>query len=823
VIAAFREAAWLRGALFYFDITEINLPYRDHLAQALKAGRLPPRWHPGLYCGHPLFSESQAGYLHPLKFLYAILPTWQALNLDTVGSVWLTGVFAYMWLRRHVGACGALAGALVTALGGYTWSHLVHTSMINALASVPLIFWLLELSWSRGRLWPAALGGLALAAQVFAGHLQDTILTVMLVGVVSAGRYMAMPRSAARSFILASSACLVALGGLISAIQWIPSKALLDQSPRARGLEWEDLTFGSFSPELIPTVLVRELYGTRARDTDWLDGFYPWQEMDVYLGVGTLILVIVGLKQRRRRWLAPWVLAGVLGVALMLGRYTVLMDFWPGVPILGSARIPVRFHLWVTMAAAAVAAAGMDAVARGDREVRLKPAVACLCILAFASIAILAAQYHPVWTQSRRWSRLEDQLHFTWLGSEIAWAVGRNALILGMSFGCLRAALKSPSAAGRALAAGAIPILILFDLVTAHFHDCPTVDPVYWTETPAVARAIAEDPGSVRMLGQRDYSSGEPGYASKPVDFLAVRDTLAWSLPPVFGLKTIKGETPIISIRRAWLDEIRTPERLALEGLTHLITARGMPETERIRPLGRFGSVYLHQVKDAIPRLRYMGEPIHVLDERAAARAVRDRGAELMRRVVIEDPKPIMSEDAQARGSARWVRDEAEWQEVQLDAETPGYLVMGDTYDPGWKAWLDGKPIRIVPANLAFRGVPITSPGRHQVVLRYEPAGWWPGVGLTVAGLVAWLIGMLVPVAVRHEISDDLEIDWPRRWLEFLIAGLVVIGAASALVPAPGSKIIPDSSNRWRTAYHPFTWGSGIEAIQPPRPLPIDE
>ena len=77
----------------------------------LKAGRFS-RWCPGLYCGLPLYSESQAGYLHPLKYLlYPWLATWQAFNLDTVLSVWLTGLGTYGWLRRHVGPAGALTGA----------------------------------------------------------------------------------------------------------------------------------------------------------------------------------------------------------------------------------------------------------------------------------------------------------------------------------------------------------------------------------------------------------------------------------------------------------------------------------------------------------------------------------------------------------------------------------------------------------------------------------------------------------------------------------------------------------------------------------------
>ena len=108
----------------------------------------------------PLFSESQAGYLHPLKYLlYPWMETWKAFNLDTVLSVWLTGLGTYGWLRRHVRPAAALTGAALFGLGGFTWAHLVHTSMINALASVPLVVWGLEWSWESGRWRGVVLGG----------------------------------------------------------------------------------------------------------------------------------------------------------------------------------------------------------------------------------------------------------------------------------------------------------------------------------------------------------------------------------------------------------------------------------------------------------------------------------------------------------------------------------------------------------------------------------------------------------------------------------------------------------------------------------------
>ena len=344
-------------ALFYFDITEINIPYRDFFARELKAGRFS-RWIPGLYCGHPLYSESQAGYLHPLKYLfYPWMETWKAFSLDVVCSIWLTGVGGYVWLRRHVCAWAALAGASIVGLSGFTWAHFVHTSMINALVSVPWLVWSLEDIWCTGRRRGYAVGSLALACQVFAGHLQDAILTggmLFAYGVARALTETGIDRKT-RLSILKPVLGIGLLGVSLAAVQWIPSKDLIDRSPRSDGLTWDEMTYGSWHPELLPTLLVREAYGTRARDTDWMDGFYPYQEMNVYVGLVGLLLALIGASAYRQRFVACWILVAVAGVLLMLGRFTFLMDLFPEIPMVGSGRIPVRYHLWPMMAAAALA------------------------------------------------------------------------------------------------------------------------------------------------------------------------------------------------------------------------------------------------------------------------------------------------------------------------------------------------------------------------------------------------------------------------------------------------------------------------------------
>ena len=326
------------GRSFYFDITEINYPYRAFFAEELKAGRFS-RWCPGLYCGLPLYSESQAGYLHPFKYLfYPWMATWKAFNLDTVLSIWLTGAGE---LSLAAAARRADGGALRC---GHLRPERLHVGALRA-------------HQHDQRAGERAVRDLGAGVLVVDGAVARRGAGAVCAGVSGvrgppsgraphggAGRrstdFIARPprrawRGASRAWAWPSA--LVGLGILLSAVQWVPSKELLDRSPRAGGLAWEDLTYGSWHPELLPTMVVREAYGTRARDTDWMNGFYPYHEMNTYLGLIAIVLAVVGAGESRRsdRWVTFWVLLLGLAVVLMLGKFTFLFDYAHRIPIAG--------------------------------------------------------------------------------------------------------------------------------------------------------------------------------------------------------------------------------------------------------------------------------------------------------------------------------------------------------------------------------------------------------------------------------------------------------------------------------------------------------
>lgn len=806
----FWDLVTFQKTLFYFDISEINYPYRDFLAKEFAKGRFS-RWIPGLYCGLPLFSESQAGYLHPLKyFLYPWMDTWKAFNLDNVLSVWLTGLGTYGWLRRHVNPRGSLAGAGVFALSGFFWAHFIHTSMNNALTSVPFIVWATEWAWDRGRLAGVALGALAVAFQVFAGHLQDTLLTAGLLGAYALFRTATERGWRAKLQVLGIAAGVIGLGAAIASVQWIPSKELLDRSPRAGGLTWNELTYGSWSPELLPTLIFREAYGTRARDTDWMDGYYPYHEMNAYLGLSALVLATIGATAYRDRWVAFWVVLAVVGSLLMLGRFTSIFDYANRIPVIGSSRIPVRFHFWVSLAAAALAGVGVDRLDRGF-QVKLRLPLAAAFLLVFASIIILLCVYSPLFTGAGRVTNAYHEVRGRWLGKEFTTGAIRTLVVGIAGILSLVIASRTSSTRMRGFACSALPLIVMADLLSAHWRDIPLIEPAYWTDPPLSARILKSDPSLIRLYGESMHESGEPGYASEPIDFMAIRDPLDWSLPPVWGLASSSGETPIFPKR---MHEYREHTRIGkgrfdVEGVSHVLTNRRANVFST--PSEAAGSAFISRNPNALPRARLMGRPVYADDEAGAVAAIEKLGEGIRGRVVVEDPGRPLPVDSSVSGTATITLDEPEQVVVETSSGQAAYLVLADSYDPGWRATVDGESASIRPAWLAFRAVYLAA-GRHKVIFRYRPAGFMTGLAISLGSLVLALAIILIPAGLAATRPAHDSLDWPRRWPVYALATAVLIILGSTIkIDANGEIKI---SSRWQGSFHTQTWGTHREMLR---------
>ena len=149
---------------------------------------------------------------------------------------------------------------------------------------------------------------------------------------------------------------------------------------------------------------------------------------------------------------------------------------------------------------------------------------------------------------------------------------------------------------------------------------------------------------------------------------------------------------------------------------------------------------------------------------------------------------------------------------VETDAATPAYLVLSDTFDPGWSATVDGRPAPIRPAYVAFRAVYLPA-GTHTVVFTYRPAGFELGLVLSGCGIVFSGFssgsgrGGRAPLAAEHAV-----LSWPSRWRTWWFLSLGAIVLVSAVTVSPTG--MPQLHRRWKNSVHRHTWGAGIAAMK---------
>jgi len=68
---------------------------------------------------------------------------------------------------------------------------------------------------------------------------------------------------------------------------------------------------------------------------------------------------------------------------------------------------------------------------------------------------------------------------------------------------------------------------------------------------------------------------------------------------------------------------------------------------------------------------------------------------------------------------------------IRAVTDSAAFLVLTDTWFPGWRARVNGVDQAVWRANHAFRAVWLP-PGVHEIELRYRPLSFQVGLGLSV-------------------------------------------------------------------------------------------
>jgi len=75
---------------------------------------------------------------------------------------------------------------------------------------------------------------------------------------------------------------------------------------------------------------------------------------------------------------------------------------------------------------------------------------------------------------------------------------------------------------------------------------------------------------------------------------------------------------------------------------------------------------------------------------------------------------------------------------INTQSKTNQWLLLTDSYYPGWKAYIDGKLTKILRANFTFRAIPVPA-GNHTIIFSYRPDSFKYGLiisTITLSGIL---------------------------------------------------------------------------------------
>ena len=212
-----------------------------------------------------------------------------------------------------------------------------------------------------------------------------------------------------------------------------------------------------------------------------------------------------------------------------------------------------------------------------------------------------------------------------------------------------------------------------------------------------------------------------------------------------------------LPLGRVTVPQSITVRYLALTGRFHL---RGLTLIdERIGafyPLiastsGRFrlahsGDVKVYENLDALSRAFVVHQAQIAGDDKAALALLQDPAFDPAVSVVLaaETSPPELTPGSQATGddAVSIALYEPERVVVEAGLTREGYLVLSDTYYPGWRVNVDGAEGHIHRANLLFRAVYLPA-GQHTVEFRFQPRSLRIGAGISVLVTVLTVLGLV--------------------------------------------------------------------------------
>jgi hypothetical protein len=690
-----------------------------------------PFWNPFIFGGIPFWAHFESTIFYPLDALFWVMSPEKAYGYTVFAHLVLAGIFMYLLCRSlRFRPAGSFIAASVFTFNGFVMGTMHDGQMfrIQAYTWIPLIiFFLNKALTSRTPYFYSTMAGMAWGLQILSGSPQDALYTLIAAGLFLG--YHLKPRVgelATNRKILAFGSVLFLIGLGIAAIQIVPASEFVNQSARAKLDSYSLVTLGSYPPQGIVTMAMPNFFGNYISGNYWVSGL-PWTIplYNLYVGVLPILLFffISYNKAESRKLVIFGASLGIVAYILSLGSHTPIYQLVYYIPGFDKIRAPSKIIILWVFALSLLAGKGMDDLFNRPRSFYRRRINLYLCFVVFFAIldllfhferSIVLKLFSPFIMDEAIPNKMDFATNI--IVNEFHKFTLLNILILLCLMLWIRNVLKPK------LLAVLLCVILLADLGYANWGAARHNDKIYlWMKQKKkdLNEILGKDKDLYRV-GSFDHGVGP-------------------NIEMYFGYQTVVGYTPLHLLRyneyfnqytnnqlpdgSVWFPYGAYKNKILMDllNMKYEISHADMSINLRKTFLPRAFIVPNYKILNKEKVLDYLIRPD--FDPK---------------KMVLFEKKDIESQLSHATSSrpkgeslAKVTLYRPDHIRIVTDSSEPGYLFLSEVFYPGWKAFIDDKPQRILRGNYLYRVIEVPE-GKHQVHFVFDPLSIKIGVGVTI-------------------------------------------------------------------------------------------